>query len=193
MSKGRLLYDSFFGSWDIAKLTIRQRLLWIGLLTMADAQGRIYIRPGLVHACVFPFDDLDLREINADLQAMESIDSIIQYQADNHRYAQFVYWWNYQKPRPILPSKYPPPEGWQDREPPTCSWRRMRKEVMERDAWTCQYCGEPAEHIDHIIPRLHGGRDEHDNLVAACATCNCSKGARTPEEAGMMLRRRIAQ
>jgi len=49
----------------------------------------------------------------------------------------------------------------------------------------CAYCGAPAEHIDHVIPRSQGGTDDPRNLVPACAKCNLTKGARTPEEAGM--------
>jgi len=87
-------------------------------------------------------------------------------------------WWH-------LPDfqNYRPPfqgENWQQ------LWRRA---IMERDKWICQYCGAPAEHIDHVIPRCQGGTDDLANLVAACASCNCSKGGRTPEEAGMTLRK----
>lgn len=67
-------------------------------------------------------------------------------------------------------------------------WQELRAVVLERDSNTCQYCGEPAEHIDHIIPICKGGGNELDNLVAACTFCNCSKGGRTPQEAGMELR-----
>lgn len=67
-------------------------------------------------------------------------------------------------------------------------WKRSRCKILERDEWICQYCGAPAEHVDHIIPRRRGGSDDEDNLVAACARCNLSKGARTPREAGMELR-----
>lgn len=46
----------------------------------------------------------------------------------------------------------------------------------------CVYCGAPAEHMDHVLPRSRGGRTSQDNLVPACARCNYDKGARTPEE-----------
>ena len=42
----------------------------------------------------------------------------------------------------------------------------------------CLYCGRGANSVDHLIPRLLGGPDSADNLVAACAGCNSSKGAR---------------
>jgi hypothetical protein len=69
----------------------------------------------------------------------------------------------------------------------TPEWRETRAVILERDAHTCRYCGEPATHVDHIAPRIQGGSDDHDNLVAACESCNKGKGGRTPEQAGMEL------
>lgn len=42
----------------------------------------------------------------------------------------------------------------------------------------CVYCGHAADTVDHLIPRLMGGPDSADNLVAACSACNASKGGR---------------
>ena len=43
----------------------------------------------------------------------------------------------------------------------------------------CAYCGAPAEHVDHATPLARGGSGGPENLVLACATCNCSKGTQT--------------
>ena len=72
-----------------------------------------------------------------------------------------------------------------------------RRTVLARDFYTCQYCGaQPGKHeltIDHIIPRSRGGETTWENVVTACRRCNQKKGNRTPEEAGMVLRRRPRQ
>jgi 5-methylcytosine-specific restriction endonuclease McrA len=67
-----------------------------------------------------------------------------------------------------------------------------RKNIIKRDAGVCQYCGTTSGTmtVDHVIPRLHGGGDQWENLVCACDKCNNKKGNRTPEEAGMRLRSR---
>ena len=67
-----------------------------------------------------------------------------------------------------------------------------RRGILTRDNYTCQYCGKQSRAltIDHVIPRERGGKHTWDNLVACCAECNHKKGNRTPEEAGMKLRRK---
>lgn len=69
-----------------------------------------------------------------------------------------------------------------------------RKNILSRDHYMCQYCDVklPAQELtlDHIMPQSKGGPSSWDNLVACCSPCNRRKADRTPEEAGMMLRRR---
>ncbi|MHB1597236.1 MAG: HNH endonuclease [Streptosporangiaceae bacterium] len=44
---------------------------------------------------------------------------------------------------------------------------------------TCSYCQQnPAEHLDHVIPRSQGGDLSPENMTPACCWCNLSKGAR---------------
>lgn len=64
-----------------------------------------------------------------------------------------------------------------------------RRNVLERDRNTCQYCSLKREQLtlDHVIPRSRGGGDSWENLVAACVRCNVKKGNRTPKEANMNL------
>ena len=64
-----------------------------------------------------------------------------------------------------------------------------RRNVLHRDNYTCQYCGERRHDltIDHIQPRSRGGIDTWENVVAACLKCNVKKGDRTPKEANMHL------
>ncbi|YAI82775.1 MAG: HNH endonuclease [cyanobacterium endosymbiont of Rhopalodia sterrenbergii] len=64
-----------------------------------------------------------------------------------------------------------------------------RRNILERDRHTCQYCNYRGEQLtlDHIIPRSRGGAETWENLVAACVRCNVRKGNRTPREANMVL------
>lgn len=64
----------------------------------------------------------------------------------------------------------------------------LSREVWQRARNRCEYCHLPAAfyplpfHIDHIIPRQHGGPTELDNLALACLHCNRHKG---PNLAGL--------
>ena len=62
-----------------------------------------------------------------------------------------------------------------------------RKEVLQRDDHTCQYCGRHGHDltIDHVMPRHRGGQHTWENVVAACKACNHRKGGRTTAEAHM--------
>ena len=65
-----------------------------------------------------------------------------------------------------------------------------RRNLLRRDSHACQYCGAMERlTLDHVLPKSRGGPDTWENLVAACVPCNTRKGNRTPDEAGMPLRR----
>lgn len=71
--------------------------------------------------------------------------------------------------------------------------RFNRKNLFVRDEYRCQYChlqlpGDVLT-MDHVLPRSRGGPTSWENVVTSCARCNRRKGGRTPEEAGMPLRR----
>lgn len=60
--------------------------------------------------------------------------------------------------------------------------KSLRFEILARDGFRCRYCGASAQdaamHVDHVLPRSLGGRDDAANLVAACADCNHGKSDR---------------
>jgi 5-methylcytosine-specific restriction endonuclease McrA len=65
-----------------------------------------------------------------------------------------------------------------------------RFNLFLRDEFTCQYCGAKSDlTFDHVLPRALGGITSWQNVVAACASCNLAKGAKTLRQAGMHLRR----
>lgn len=58
----------------------------------------------------------------------------------------------------------------------------LRKLVKERAGDRCEYCGLHQDHslmsfhVEHIIPRQHGGESVLGNLALACPICNLHKG-----------------
>lgn len=63
---------------------------------------------------------------------------------------------------------------------------QLRWQVLWRDNFTCRYCGRSAPCvplvIDHVFPKARGGRDELENLTAACEPCNSGKRDSLPPQ-----------
>lgn len=66
-------------------------------------------------------------------------------------------------------------------------YRRARENKTIR----CYLCGKliplGERHVDHIIPLCKGGPHTASNLGITCAKCNMKKGAKLPEEVGLLL------
>ncbi len=76
-----------------------------------------------------------------------------------------------------------------------------RKNLFERDKYTCQYCGEKPQNrrvalkwmeekalnLDHVVPRSRGGKTTWSNIVSACYKCNTKKGNKLLKEIGWKL------
>ena len=80
-----------------------------------------------------------------------------------------------------------------DRMPRT-KVRFSRHNIYMRDGNMCQYCSAELPrselNLDHVVPRAQGGRTTWENVVCCCVRCNLSKGARTPDQASMKLRKK---
>ncbi len=63
------------------------------------------------------------------------------------------------------------------------SWRRLRKQILDRDQHLCQVCRkQTATEVDHIIGKADGGTDDPGNLQAICTRCHKKKTARERAE-----------
>lgn len=90
-----------------------------------------------------------------------------------------------------------PKHGWNHgkskRERYGKDWPKKKRVVLERDNYLCQTCMRAGRvtqtnQVDHIIPKMAGGRDSFDNLEAICDSCHKAKTAR---EAAEGRRRRV--
>lgn len=59
--------------------------------------------------------------------------------------------------------------------------KKSRFEIFKRDGFICQYCGATPPvailHVDHITPVSMGGKNDPDNLITSCESCNLGKSA----------------
>lgn len=68
-----------------------------------------------------------------------------------------------------------------DYEPNDAEQKRVRKQVLSEER-VCWICGQPPTEddpltLDHVVPRVEGGRTERANGRAAHASCNSRRGA----------------
>ncbi len=110
-----MIEPALWQSESMGRLTIRQRLMFIGMFSNADDQGRLRSSAPVIRSLILPFDDVTLSEVEADIQAIQKEDCIILYSCDGSRYAQIVNWWKYQTPQWAYKSLIPKPDGWSDR------------------------------------------------------------------------------
>jgi len=72
-----------------------------------------------------------------------------------------------------------------------------RKEIFERDKYTCHYCGEKVTPenatLDHFIPQHMDGKHTKENLKTSCLICNSIKSGKTYEEAAPLLLKSIQE
>jgi 5-methylcytosine-specific restriction endonuclease McrA len=72
-----------------------------------------------------------------------------------------------------------------------------RVNIFGRDKYKCQYCGDKGKladlTYDHVVPKSRGGKTTWKNIVTCCYDCNSKKGDKSPQEAGMRLRKQPVQ
>lgn len=95
MARSRSLKPGFFTNEDLIELPFEYRLLFAGLWTLADREGRMEDRPKKIKLQIFPGDDVD---VNAGLDALASAGFIQRYEAGGARYIQVVSWSKHQSP-----------------------------------------------------------------------------------------------
>ncbi len=60
--------------------------------------------------------------------------------------------------------------------------KEFRKLILSRDNYTCRFCGQYGDTIDHVLPRSKGGHTTPVNCVCACHECNQRKASRDMDE-----------
>lgn len=58
----------------------------------------------------------------------------------------------------------------------------FKRFILDRDKYTCYFCGSYGDTIDHLLPRAKGGHTTPFNCVCACNLCNQSKAAMDADE-----------
>jgi len=97
MARARNIKPSFFTNEELVELPFSTRLLFIGLWTLADREGRLEDKPKKIKMCIFPADNLDIDEA---LQQLAKAGFIERYTIENNNYIQIVNFKKHQHPHP---------------------------------------------------------------------------------------------
>lgn len=108
MARSRNIKPGFFENDLLAELSPLGRLLFIGLWTIADREGRFEDRPKKIKAQILPYDDGNVDEL---LNGLAERGFILRYCVDGMRFIQVQNWSKHQQPHiKEVPSLIPAPD-----------------------------------------------------------------------------------
>ncbi len=142
MARARNIKPGFFQNEDLVELSFEVRLLFIGLWTIADREGRLEDRPKRIKMAIFPADNID---VDAALEQLQSAGFLVRYDAGNMKAIQITNFAKHQNPHiKEAASTIPPADGF------VC---QTEQAPDEHDASTVQAPDEhDASHADSLIP-----------------------------------------
>ncbi|QGY29790.1 hypothetical protein [Pantoea cypripedii] len=95
MARSRNIKPGFFTNDELAECSPLARLLFAGLWTIADKEGRLDDRPKKIKALVLPFDNVDCDDCLKQLHDRQFIN---RYSVDGNAYIQISNWKKHQNP-----------------------------------------------------------------------------------------------
>ena len=194
MARSRNIKPGFFTNDELAECHPLGRLLFAGLWTIADKEGRLDDRPKKIKAMLLPFDEADC---DALLQQLNDHKFIIRYRVNGECYIQISNWKKHQNPHckeaaseipaPIENDKSTgqeqckedaeeekkdseSPQDVENKGAPEMHGTSMVQESVENSL-------NPADSLNLIPDSLNPDPDSLDNTQAASATCEGDKGA----------------
>ncbi len=108
MARARLLKPGFYANEDLAEIDFAGRLLFAGLWTLADREGRLLDRPKRIKAALFPYDNVELDDL---LHELAGLHFIVRYEVNGERYIQVVNFLKHQTPHVREPASTLPAQG----------------------------------------------------------------------------------
>ncbi len=95
MARARNIKPGFFRNADLVELPVEARLLFVGLWTLADRDGRLEDRPKQIKMEIFPADSFDVGELLSELAGTDMLE---RYEVGGKKYIQIVNFTKHQNP-----------------------------------------------------------------------------------------------
>ena len=95
MARSRNIKPGFFQNDELAECGIESHLLFAGLWTIADKEGRLRDRPKRIKASCLPYYQTD---IDSCLEQLWNAGFIVRYEVGGERFIQIENWHKHQSP-----------------------------------------------------------------------------------------------
>jgi hypothetical protein len=112
MARSRNIKPGFFVNELLAEMEPLTRILFVGLWTIADKEGRLEDRPKRIKVSCLPYDQVN---VESCLDQLQTAGFILRYMVKNQPYIQIVNWRKHQSPHhKEIDSEIPPiPKNYQ--------------------------------------------------------------------------------
>lgn len=97
MARKRMISPDFWADPKIAKLTIAERLLFVGLISNANDYGKLRGQPWIIKGHVFPADSITIKQVDRMLEAIRRLGLIERYKINCEEYIKLCNWDKHQK------------------------------------------------------------------------------------------------
>lgn len=153
MARARNIKPAFFTNDLLAEVDPLGRLLFIGLWTLADREGRLEDRPKKIKAQILPYDDCNMESLLNDLAKKQFIS---RYGSGDNRFIQILNFKKHQNPHVKEPASTIPAQCSHD--------ERTSGEKGEHDAKTADSPSLIAESSGTTLRARENENDEPENL-----------------------------
>lgn len=109
MARRRMIDPNIWESEDFNSLSDMERLLFIGMFSLADDEGRGRASSNYLKVKVFPYDDRTPDDIEQGINHIAEVMSVTIYMVGERRYYQLDHWDEWQTIQKPKPSKIPSP------------------------------------------------------------------------------------
>lgn len=146
MARARNIKPGFFVNDDLGECEPLARLLFAGLWTIADREGRLEYRPKRIKAEILPYDDCDVADL---LESLASKGFIAIYEVGGNQYIQVHNWKKHQNPHVKEGASTIPAQGYDDTSTAQAPDKHHTSTVQEQEQHrTC-----PADSLN-LIPDI---------------------------------------
>ncbi|MBA7560204.1 hypothetical protein ES708_01826 [subsurface metagenome] len=135
-----MIDPDFWNDGRVKKLSPIERLLFVGMISYADDEGRLLADPAFLRSKIFPYDDFNLEQIiSMRDHVLETNPNLQLYQNSGEEYLCFRKWARYQKPSHPQPSRLPKPPQSQEIQ------KQVQELIHEPDQELIQEQGQPSQ------------------------------------------------